>query len=102
MFRRSTRVIDRLFDCRSAEDMEGGTKANLKERLHLIEPALQAYDSKWSIENLDTRWGTPSCAGHRRTLEGARERHGEAMTAASAGGGRCAGRTKNARPNGER
>lgn len=30
MFRRSTRVIDRLFDCRSAEDMEGGTKANLK------------------------------------------------------------------------
>lgn len=37
-----------------ATDMEGGTKANLKERLHLIEPALQAYDSKWSIENLDT------------------------------------------------
>lgn len=30
------------------------TQANLKERLHLIEPALQEYSSKWSLENLDT------------------------------------------------
>lgn len=30
------------------------TRANLKERLHLIEPALQEYSSKWSVENLDT------------------------------------------------
>ena len=26
----------------------------VQERLHLIEPALQEYSSKWSIENLDT------------------------------------------------
>jgi len=30
------------------------SRANLKERLHLIEPALQEYSSKWSVENLDT------------------------------------------------
>ena len=29
-----------------------------QERLHLIEPALQEYSSKWSLENLDTcAWG---------------------------------------------
>ena len=31
-----------------------GKKENLRERLHLIEPALQEYSSKWSVENLDT------------------------------------------------
>lgn len=30
------------------------TREDLKERLHLIEPALKEFSSEWSIENLDT------------------------------------------------